>query len=144
MQERYGALKRALVTSGLPVDPMARKKPVADADAQGGPFVPVPLSAESVVASAVFPALPDDVRADIHSLEALGNVLVSLPLGDPSETEEHSSTFGVRRDPFTGKPALHTGIDFHPGPDGRAHATAPGKVLFAGRGGAYGLSLIHI
>jgi murein DD-endopeptidase MepM/ murein hydrolase activator NlpD len=50
-----------------------------------------------------------------------------------------TSGFGVRRDPFTGRGAVHEGLDFG-GPDNaRALATAPGRVVEAGASGAYGI-----
>jgi len=49
-----------------------------------------------------------------------------------------SSGFGRRTDPFTGRPALHTGIDY-PAPYGTAIlASAGGRVRYAGPRGPYG------
>ncbi len=49
-----------------------------------------------------------------------------------------SSPFGVRMDPFIGRPAMHTGIDLRGDIGEPAHATAAGKVTIAGRDGGYG------
>jgi murein DD-endopeptidase MepM/ murein hydrolase activator NlpD len=49
-----------------------------------------------------------------------------------------SSTYGTRKDPFTGEPAMHYGIDIST-PTGRpVVATADGVILYAARRGTYG------
>ncbi len=45
---------------------------------------------------------------------------------------------GNRRDPFLGRLALHSGIDFRFAPGEKVRATAPGKVIAAGWTGGYG------
>ena len=49
-----------------------------------------------------------------------------------------TSTFGVRADPFLGRKALHSGIDFAEAQGTAIHATAPGTVTKAGSFGGYG------
>ncbi len=49
-----------------------------------------------------------------------------------------SSPFGVRTDPFLGRPAMHTGIDLRGDIGEPVHATANGKVTIAGWEGGYG------
>ncbi len=50
-----------------------------------------------------------------------------------------TSTYGMRVDPFTGLPQMHSGLDFS-APEGTpVSATADGTVVTAGRRGAYGL-----
>jgi murein DD-endopeptidase MepM/ murein hydrolase activator NlpD len=52
-----------------------------------------------------------------------------------------SSPFGIRADPFTGKPAAHAGLDLS-GPGGTAiEASAAGVVVDAGPRGGYGLAV---
>jgi murein DD-endopeptidase MepM/ murein hydrolase activator NlpD len=51
---------------------------------------------------------------------------------------EVTSRFGLRKDPFRRKPAMHSGIDFR-GPVGSpVYTTAPGVIVKAGRHGGYG------
>jgi murein DD-endopeptidase MepM/ murein hydrolase activator NlpD len=51
---------------------------------------------------------------------------------------EMSSGFGLRRDPFKRRPAMHAGVDFR-GPVGSpVKSTAPGVVIKAGWNGGYG------
>ena len=53
-----------------------------------------------------------------------------------------SSTFGRRKDPFTGAPVFHSGIDIST-PVGRpVVATADGIVLYASRRGSYGNTIV--
>ena len=49
-----------------------------------------------------------------------------------------SSGFGVRIDPFTRSPAMHTGLDFHGDTGDPVRATANGTVTAAGWSGGYG------
>ena len=62
-----------------------------------------------------------------------------MPLRKPVEGEiEQSSGFGVRVDPFIGRPAMHTGIDFRGDTGEDIHVTAGGTVISAGWSGGYG------
>ncbi|WP_286233469.1 M23 family metallopeptidase [Thalassotalea sediminis] len=54
-----------------------------------------------------------------------------------------SSYFGTRKDPFTGKPAMHKGVDFAGKEDAEIIATAAGVVSWADRRYGYG-NLIEI
>jgi murein DD-endopeptidase MepM/ murein hydrolase activator NlpD len=51
---------------------------------------------------------------------------------------ELSSGFGVRTDPFLGRPAMHTGLDFRASTGDPVRATANGRVVSAGWAGGYG------
>ena len=50
-----------------------------------------------------------------------------------------SSPFGYRKDPFNGQAALHEGIDLQAPRHTPVMATAPGRVVFAGKHSSYGL-----
>lgn len=54
-----------------------------------------------------------------------------------------SSHYGRRADPFTGRPALHRGIDFAAAGNSAIQAVATGVVSFSGPDGGYG-NLIEI
>jgi len=49
-----------------------------------------------------------------------------------------TSGFGVRSDPFLGRPAMHTGLDFRAATGDPVRATANGKVVSSGWAGGYG------
>jgi len=51
---------------------------------------------------------------------------------------EFTSGFGVRSDPFLGRPAMHTGLDFRAASGDPVRATANGKVVSSGWAGGYG------
>jgi murein DD-endopeptidase MepM/ murein hydrolase activator NlpD len=58
-----------------------------------------------------------------------------------SANAEQTSAFGSRLDPFLGRPAYHTGIDFREATGAPVFAAAPGKVTAAGSNGGYGLAV---
>ena len=75
-------------------------------------------------------------RAQIARLtRTIGNVPVRKPVDGDIEP---ASGFGVRMDPFTSSPAMHTGLDLHGETGDPVRATADGKVTAAGWSGGYG------
>jgi len=52
-----------------------------------------------------------------------------------------TSGFGMRRSPFTGKWAMHQGVDISWWPGAPVRATADGVVVFAGMKGGYGRTI---
>ncbi len=73
----------------------------------------------------------------IATVDAYLGVLSKVPIGRPCRGYI-SSGFGRRKDPFTGKPAFHTGIDLVSYPGTPVKSTAEGKVIYAGRHSGYG------
>ena len=61
------------------------------------------------------------------------------PQGRPVDTGWISSYFGQRTDPFTGKPANHTGIDFAGRMGADIYAVADGVVTYSGDRYGYGI-----
>jgi murein DD-endopeptidase MepM/ murein hydrolase activator NlpD len=57
---------------------------------------------------------------------------------NPVGEVDMSSPFGMRMDPFLGRPAVHTGIDLRGEVGEPVRATATGRVTIAGREGGYG------
>jgi murein DD-endopeptidase MepM/ murein hydrolase activator NlpD len=132
---QVSALEGVLATSGVDVDRLLRRVGRLSSG-QGGPLEPVPAPrATRRGAAALQPAL----SREFSRLSAVHAVLQAMPLVPPMRTYRLTSEFGTRRDPITGRRALHTGLDFG-GPYGaRVLATAPGRVVSAGRAGAYGI-----
>ncbi len=80
------------------------------------------------------PALPLEGQLGRHTA-TLGSPLAN------AAGHRVSSTFGVRADPFTGEATKHRGVDY-PAPEGTPITAAlPGKVVFAGERGGYGLAV---
>jgi len=103
--------------------------------AMGGPFVPVKLSPNSD------PFEKQLYRISIAraEMDRLNRTLAQVPYRKPVIGEvEFTSGFGVRSDPFLGRPAMHTGLDFRAATGDPVRATANGKVVSAGWSGGYG------
>jgi murein DD-endopeptidase MepM/ murein hydrolase activator NlpD len=122
------------VLAELGVDP--GKAAVGDgASGVGGPFVPARIPREAIGFERQMYRI-SIVRAQFHRLT---RTLGSVPVRKPVDGEvDMASSFGVRMDPFTGSPAMHTGVDLHGESGDPVHATADGKVTAAGWSGGYG------
>ncbi len=101
----------------------------------GGPFVPARLPKDGSGFERQLYRI-SLARTQIHRLtHTLGSVPVRKPVdGDV----DPASGFGVRADPFTGSPAMHTGLDLHGEVGDPVRATADGTVAAAGWSGGYG------
>jgi len=129
-------------------------KPVdAKSDSLGGPMIPPVAMRLSHADVAVHESAPETTIASIEEqLEALDAALESIdaaasrrklshmlfPSREPVRDARRSSNFGNRYDPFTGRRAFHSGMDF-PAPQGTPiYASAGGKVVMAGWHREYG------
>lgn len=74
---------------------------------------------------------------DMKDMRDLNAASQKLPFDRPTETAK-TSGFGVRFDPFTSRPAYHSGLDFAGGVGTPIRATAPGVVSFVGQRSGYG------
>ena len=79
-----------------------------------------------------------DVENHLTRWEALKSVLKSIPLISPVDYYHLASRFGKRRDPFTNRWAMHSGLDLAGWRKAPVYSTAPGTVVFAGKKGRYG------
>jgi len=103
--------------------------------AMGGPFVPVKLSPDS----SPFDRQLYRINVTRSQMDRLNRSLALVPYRKPVIGEvEFTSGFGVRSDPFLGRPAMHTGLDFRAAMGDPVRATANGKVVSAGWSGGYG------
>jgi murein DD-endopeptidase MepM/ murein hydrolase activator NlpD len=96
----------------------------------GGPFQP--LNDEN------FPDRLDRANTALETLRRVKFTALRLPIQRPVRNGSVSSTYGPRVDPFLGRLAMHTGIDFKVAYGANVVATAPGTVISAGRHGGYG------
>lgn len=102
-----------------------------DDSAVGGPYVE-PEGADD------FDSSLSQLDDALTRLETVRSTAESLPFQNPAIGKEITSSFGNRRDPFLGRLALHSGIDFRFAPGEKVRPTAPGKVIAAGWTGGYG------
>jgi murein DD-endopeptidase MepM/ murein hydrolase activator NlpD len=103
--------------------------------AMGGPFVPVKLTANA----GPFEKQLNRINVTRAELDRLNRTLALVPYRKPVIGEvEFTSGFGVRSDPFLGRPAMHTGLDFRAATGDPVRVTAYGKVVSAGWSGGYG------
>lgn len=75
---------------------------------------------------------------DMSDMRSLGAATKKLPFYRPTSNPALSSSYGVRFDPFTRRPAFHSGLDFPGGYYTPIMATAPGVVSFTGVRSGYG------
>ena len=132
MESRVRRMRGVFTDLGLD---MAQLEGATPRSAVGGPFVPVKLPAE---------ATPFDrqlfrINTTRAQVERLNRTLALVPYRKPVIGEvEFTSGFGVRSDPFLGRPAMHTGLDFRAQMGDPVRATANGKVASSGWAGGYG------
>jgi murein DD-endopeptidase MepM/ murein hydrolase activator NlpD len=104
--------------------------------ALGGPFVPLkpPQSGASGFERQLY-----RIHMARAQIDRYRQTLTAVPVRKPVVGEtDMSSPFGMRMDPFLGRPAIHTGIDLRGDVGELVRATATGKVTIAGREGGYG------
>lgn len=101
----------------------------------GGPFVPVMLRKDA----SGFERQLYRVQVSRADVDRLSRALSTVPVRKPIMGEiDLSSGFGVRSDPFLGRPAMHSGLDFRSETGSPVRATAHGVVESAGWNGGYG------
>jgi murein DD-endopeptidase MepM/ murein hydrolase activator NlpD len=110
---------------------------------QGGPYVPLRhTSLEQLQAQLVALETWADQHADLLTLaesRLFENRLSSLLVpSSPPVDAPVGSGFGFRSDPFTGRPALHTGLDFSADPGTPIRAAAGGVVVSTDMHAQYG------
>ena len=107
----------------------------------GGPLIeeqdPRALAAVLDIDEA-FAARVQHAAAGLSETRALTAAVADLPLGRPTDESARSSGFGVRLDPFTRRPAFHSGLDFSGAQMTPIYSTGPGVVSFTGVRAGYG------
>jgi murein DD-endopeptidase MepM/ murein hydrolase activator NlpD len=134
LEETYdGKVKRM---RGVLADLGLNLGPRGSSDAPvGGPFVPYRLAATATA----FERQIHRIGLARAQAEKLTRTMVAVPIRKPVMGDiDTTSGFGVRIDPFLGRPAMHTGLDFRGNTGEPIRATASGTVTVAGWSGGYG------
>ncbi len=132
MESRVRRMRGVFTDLGLDTAQLEAATPRA---AVGGPFVPVKLPPNA----GAFERQLYRINIARTQMERLNRTLSLVPYRKPVIGEvEFTSGFGVRSDPFLGRPAMHTGLDFRAATGDPVRATANGKVVSAGWAGGYG------
>ena len=121
---------QALRKLGLDPNVMMR---AADRQAMGGPLEKLNIGRTGKVDPRF-----ERLCLSLARMAALEQGLEGIPQVAPANVAMVTSSYGYRRDPFTGAGAMHYGLDFR-GPIGSPiYAAAKGKVTFVGRKSGYG------
>ncbi|MDH4384292.1 MAG: peptidoglycan DD-metalloendopeptidase family protein [Caulobacter sp.] len=135
-RSRAERLRAAFRLAGLTPDNFASR-----GAALGGPLI----EARDPRALAVVLDVDEDfarriqrAASNMSDMRGLSEASKSLPFYRPTAAAAVSSSYGVRLDPFTRRPAFHSGLDFPGGFFTPILATAPGVVSFTGVRSGYG------
>ncbi len=132
MESRMRRMRGVFTDLGLDVAELEAATPRA---AMGGPFVPVKLAPDA----GVFERQLYRMNVTRAQVDRLNRTLALVPYRKPVIGEvEFTSGFGVRSDPFLGRPAMHTGLDFRASMGDPVRVTANGRVASSGWAGGYG------
>lgn len=75
---------------------------------------------------------------NMADMRAMASAARGLPFFRPTSAAAVSSSYGVRLDPFTRRPAFHSGLDFPGATFTPIYSTAPGVISFTGVRSGYG------
>lgn len=131
-----GAIETLLADSGINVATLLVRAGFDSPGGRGGPFEQV---SEAPAADGDVLDVELELSNDLSHMMAMQRLLTAIPLAPPLDYFQLTSGYGRRKDPMSGKWAMHKGLDFVSGRGTKAMATAPGTVVSAGRKGAYGI-----
>lgn len=127
--------------------------PSVKTGSSGGPMFPLSLPDVSLdVGASVFDDQGTGLSDLEYELERLSGVLfevdraateldlalMAFPSRNPVPAGKRNSSFGSRFDPFNGRSAFHSGLDFQAPHGTPIHASGGGKVVFSGYHKEYG------
>lgn len=106
---------------------------------KGGPLVEVSTASATSLDGIEDNTRLMNIRARTEEAKRLDEALKAIPLGIPVATDHYkTSSYGLRTDPFTKRPAQHRGIDLASYRMAPIVATADGTIQFVGMKGGYG------
>jgi|GEM_PF-610978 len=130
------AAEKIVKTGNIINDETAEKENIKsdpkESGAKGGPFIPYQKT------SFLENYDRDAILANVDKLVLLNDIVAELPLAKPIKDAQPMSPFGRRSDPFTGRLAMHPGLDLAGATGSPIYATSNGVIESAGRNAAYG------
>ncbi len=138
LQDKIENTRAILRSTGLPLAAILKN----GGGGMGGPLIEInttaPANGTSAVSNVFLPRL-DSIKARVTEAEALQAALASVPLAHPIDAENYlTSAYGKRKDPFTKRPTMHSGMDMASYRLAPIVATADAKVKFVGWRSGYG------
>lgn len=139
-EARLENLRAVLRLTGLRLDDVLAEN--RDSEESGGPFLSIASSAfgAELDMDDAFSARVARIATRLIEAREIETAVMALPLGVPIRGEyRETSDYGPRMDPFTGRPAYHSGQDFVSAEYRTPiYATGPGRVVYAGWRSGYG------
>lgn len=126
------AARAAQALRQLGLNPQAMLKG-AESQAMGGPLELLATGADGDIDPRF-----ERLGLSLARMSALERGLDAVPQVLPASVPMISSSYGFRRDPFTGRGAMHSGLDFKGAMGAPIYAAARGTVTFVGRKAGYG------
>jgi murein DD-endopeptidase MepM/ murein hydrolase activator NlpD len=126
-------VEKTVAMTGLDVE-MLLSRTENEQQGTGGPFIPL----DQQVGNEILLASVADLDDTVQRWERLQAILRTLPLTSPVDSYWVASLFGPRKDPVTGRRAMHEGVDLSGPMKAPVLSPGPGRVTFAGRNGGYG------
>lgn len=133
LQQQIKKINSTLITLGLSETSLVKNANKYSSPLVGAAFTPVEFNKKLDIK---YQKLADGLER-WNGLRRLNEI---LPLGKPVESRV-TSNYGTRKDPFTGKPKKHRGIDFAGKIGTELMAVAPGRVVSAGERVGYGTTV---
>ncbi|MCF6220233.1 MAG: M23 family metallopeptidase [Robiginitomaculum sp.] len=134
IQSRIETARAILRSTGLPLEKILQN----GGGGMGGPLVEI--GDKTMLKPGAFLPRLEAIKARSTEIEALEKALNAVPLAYPIDAENYvTSQYGRRKDPFTKRPTMHSGMDIASYKLAPIIATADGKVKFVGRRNGYGL-----
>lgn len=139
IQSRIEKNRAILTATGIPFGNILKNAK----NGVGGPFIGLGKNKKdknkSDEISASFLPRLSHIQARAAEVKALDAAMLSVPLAFPIDAEHYlTSTYGIRKDPFTKRPTKHSGMDYASYRLAPIVATANGKISFVGRRSGYG------
>jgi murein DD-endopeptidase MepM/ murein hydrolase activator NlpD len=141
-EARLENLRAVLRLTGLRVDDVLAEN--RESEESGGPFLSIASTAfgAELDMDDAFSARVARIATRLIEAREIEAAVNSLPLGIPIGADyRETSDYGARIDPFTGRPAYHSGQDFVAYRNAPIQAAGPGRVVYAGWRSGYGRTI---